>query len=418
MVNFLKSKKIYLVLFCLISFSNQGYTKITLKSNINKYELKPLQFYNHYICDNWTPSLFNPVLTVNEGFTDGYNLVKKKDIILKNYLYNNDEYNCILSECLFDNSYKTYISECLFTNSDFDNCLYGLAPSIPKTTEGLEKEEYNLAILKNNHDIDNKVFSFGKWEITDNDINSFLYFGDNHENFKSNEGYIGKCNITDDEYWGCSFKEMIFNNVNIPLTKDNTSVLYNIYFASEIYDIVFPNVFRNKFIEAANKKCQYHIYDKGYYLDCEGLDKKDYIPLKLINEDMNITAEIDYFAKYSKSNDTPKSKTRIKFQDIDYIIFPLIMFKHFHIEFDANKKTISFFTKNSSILELPKKPEEKYSVLLIILIILIVILSIAILVGIIILVRNTCSSDVEKDIHKFSKYEDEDFENMNERTVN
>ena len=86
---------------------------------------------------------------------------------------------------------------------------------------------------------------------------------------------------------------------------------------------------------------------------------------------MNITVEIDYFAKYSKSNDTLKNKTRIKFLDIDYIIFPLIMFKHFHIEFDANKKTISFFTKNSSILELPKKPDEKFNVLFIILIILV-----------------------------------------------
>ena len=415
MANFLKN--IYLVLIYLISFSNQEYTKINLKSSINTFELNPLHFSKRYICDNWIPSLFNPILIVKDGSLDGYELDKKKQISLKNNLYFNDIFNCTISELLFDNSYKTYIGECPFVDSDYNICLYGLAPSIPKTTEGLEKEEYNLAILKNNKEIANKVFSFGKWEITDNDINSILYFGDNHENFKSNEGYIGKCNITDDEYWGCSFKEMIFNNVTIPLKKDSNSSLYNIYFASEIYDIVFPNGLKNKFQEASNNKCESHLFGTSYYLGCEGLNEKDYIPLKLINEDMNITAEIDYFAKYSKSDKIPKSQTRIKFQSSDYIIFPLIMFKHFHIEFDANKKTISFFTKNSSLLELPKIIVEKSNALFVFLIILIVLLSIAIVVGLIFLYRKKCRPDIEKDINRFTKYEDDDFENMNERRV-
>ena len=64
---------------------------------------------------------------------------------------------------------------------------------------------------------------------------------------------------------------------------------------------------------------------------------KLYFQLKLINDNMNITAEIDDINRFTFFQNGTKGRTRIKFYDIDYFILPLIMFKNFHIQFDAEK---------------------------------------------------------------------------------
>ena len=207
----------------------------------------------------------------------------------------------------------------------YRDCYFGLSPSVPKETESSEKIGHNLALLTNNHTIDNKIFSFEKWEIKDNLISSKFLIGDSHDHFKVEDGYIGQCKMTDNEYWGCSFKEMTFNNAIISLSKEDKT-LYKIYFASETNDIILPNKFRNILVDASNKKCNVKIGDIDYYLFCDDLNDQGYIPLRLSNEDMNITLEIDYAFNYSKNTEILKSKTRIKFQDINYMIFPLMMF--------------------------------------------------------------------------------------------
>ena len=135
---------------------------------------------------------------------------------------------------------------------------------------------------------------------------------------------------------------------------------------------------------------------------------------------MNITVEIDYSFNYSKNADIPKDKTRIRFESNDYIIFPLMMFKRFDIEFNANNKMISFYTKNSSILEVPEKPKKpsSSSVLTVFLVILIILIVIAGAVGIYFLVKKKFKRNIESDINKFSRFDDdEDFQNINEKRV-
>ena len=78
--------------------------------------------------------------------------------------------------------------------------------------------------------------------------------------------------------------------------------------------------------------------------------------MKLINENMKIKAEIDSVARFSYNN-LQANRTRIKFDDIDYIVLPLTMFKQFHIQFDANNNIISFYTTDKSILEVKTKKE-------------------------------------------------------------
>ena len=72
--------------------------------------------------------------------------------------------------------------------------------------------------------------------------------------------------------------------------------------------------------------------------------------IKLIDDNMNITLEIDNTHRFTTSNQE-RNKTRIRFEEIDYFIFPLIMFKNFLIQFDAENDVISFYITNFSILQ-------------------------------------------------------------------
>ena len=72
---------------------------------------------------------------------------------------------------------------------------------------------------------------------------------------------------------------------------------------------------------------------------------------------MEITLEVDKinrFYNYSSSDGT----TNILFHDFEYIIFPLVMLKNFHVQFDVEKKVISFFSNDTSILKVKKKTNE------------------------------------------------------------
>ena len=48
---------------------------------------------------------------------------------------------------------------------------------------------------------------------------------------------------------------------------------------------------------------------------------------------MNITLEVDRIDRFNLFYSFPDGTTNILFHDFDYIIFPLIMFKNFHITY-------------------------------------------------------------------------------------
>ena len=72
---------------------------------------------------------------------------------------------------------------------------------------------------------------------------------------------------------------------------------------------------------------------------------------------MNITLEIDNINRFSTIIDENKTETRIIYEDFNYFIFPLIMFKKFHVQFDAENDIISFYTNDASILQVKKEKE-------------------------------------------------------------
>ena len=122
--------------------------------------------------------------------------------------------------------------------------------------------------------------------------------GDIHPNFIKNgknekDGILGSCKINNDfPFWGCSFKSLSINDIIAPLINKNNET-YKIFFSTENYDIFFPMEFKELFNIITKNAC---IKESEFddFLSCEELNNdKNYFNMKLINDDMNITIEID-----------------------------------------------------------------------------------------------------------------------------
>ena len=289
------------------------------------------------------------------------------------------------------------------------------------------EENYTiLSDLKKNQNIQNAIFSFDKWSLEGDLLKTTFYFGDAHEKFTLNEekGIIGSCKaIKSDLYWGCFFDYLSFNGKEEAL-KNDTHDYSKIFFSSEIYDIIIPNEFKTNFDNLTNKKCFYgepHLDEQEYTTSCNIFnDTLEYASIELINEDMNITIQIDSLSRYNQGGYL-KNMTRIRFLDVQSFIFPLIMFKNFHIQFNDEKDLISFYTEDSTILKVKKedkKSNDKGSSngLIAFLIIFIILLVLVIAFGIFWLIKR--KSSIEKNINKYNKFdEDDNFQNMNEKRV-
>ena len=132
----------------------------------------------------------------------------------------------------------------------------------------------------------------------------------------------------------------------------------------------------------------------------------------LRNDNMNITIEVDDVQKYEDYNF--KNVTNIIFHDSDFIILSLATFKNFHIQFDLDNNQISFFSNDTSILEIKKDELEKTSEtksltgLIVFLVILCILLIGGLGYGCFIFLKKKYIPDIEKRFNKYSKFEDED----------
>ena len=254
------------------------------------------------------------------------------------------------------------------------------------------------------------IFSFDKWDINKKEITQNFYIGYAHSDFtlkNDNDGIIGECDVNKDyKYWGCSFSYMIINNNTIGLTKSNDE-LYKIYLSSENHNIIFPKSFFERFNNSTEGKCSYNPDNPSldnFFLTCEDLfNSENYISLQLVSEDMEITIEIDNKYKYSSGDFDIQNMTRIRFEEkSEDFIFPLIMFKNFHIQFDAENNKIKFYTKNSTLLKdkRKKKNDNKNSsnAATVFLMIFIIILILAIAFGVFWFIRKRKNS-LEKNIN-------------------
>jgi hypothetical protein len=275
----------------------------------------------------------------------------------------------------------------------------------------MEEENTILDDLKAKNVIKEKIFSFDIWNLNTEQPNTKFYLGESHDVFNSNSEAIGSCkNYPNDNLWGCSFKKMLFNNLNIPLT--NGTDLYKIYFSSETHNLVFPRDLEKAFL--SNNSCS---WDNENNLKCEGFfDKSNYAPLQLTeaNEKFIITGQVDNFARFSENQKKQKDYARILLDDIGYIILPLTVFKEFHIQFNAENNLIRFYTENSEILKVNERRKEKSSGLTVLIIILIILIILGLGFGAYWLIIKR--QKTEKNINQFSKFEDEEsYQSMNDK---
>ena len=140
----------------------------------------------------------------------------------------------------------------------------------------------------------------------------------------------------------------------------------------------------------------------------------------LRNDNMNITLEVDRINRFYSYSPSSEAVTNIFFHDLDYIIFPLTMLKNFHTQFDVDKKIISFYSNDTTILEIkrkeppkteePEKDDDSGGIstwLLVILIILGILLICGIGYGGFLFYRKR-NLNLEQKFNKYSRFEDED----------
>ena len=372
-------------------------------------------------CTKWTPSLFIPILLIpkKNEISKGTPIDRNSFDLKYPFINSNKDFKVLPYEGV-PSIIENYEDILLMSiDSKVSLCYFGISPGINIYKE-LNLEHNTLNNLKTKGKIKERIFSFTKWDIKASPPTSKLYLGESQNIFNSNKGIIGTCeSYPNDSLWGCSFKEMIFNNINIPLKNESDS-LYKIYFASEIQDLYFPKSYQQIFKDLSKESCDKNT--KQFYLECKNFfNSSNYVSLQLTeeNEKFIIKGQVDNLARFSNTDDdSKKDMARIRFEDIDYIIFPLMAFKEFHVQFDADHNLISFYTDNSEILEVKEKAKNKSSsvgtVLIIILIILVVLGLIFGAYWFFIKRRKS----VETNINTFSKFEDEDsYNNLNGKKV-
>ena len=352
------------------------------------------------ICDQWIPSLFMPLLFIpkDKDITDGKPEPESYELMIPTFNLNEKFTVEMFKNVPFlENNYRcTLIKPIIFKQ---DKCYFGLSPR--NKYANMKEENAVLNELKTQNLIKEKIFSFDIWNINSNQPNTKFYLGESHEVFNSNKG-IGSCeNYQNDNLWGCSFKEMLFNNINIPLTNGND--LYKIYFSTETHNLIFPRNFEKIL---SNNLCS---WDTGDYLKCEGFFTNSYyVPLQLTeeNEKFVITGQVDNLARFSENKDEQKDYARIQLDDIDYIILPLTVFKEFHIQFDADNNLIKFYTNNPTILKVKETKSEKSFGFIALIIIAIILIILGLGFGAYWLIK--MRQKTEKNINQFSKFEDEE----------
>ena len=413
MENFFRRKInfFYFVLFILsISSIYAKYKEFELK--LKKGETNkdfPLYIETKDSCSKWVPSLFSSLLIINNTIEPNNHSITMMEINLQNpYSKKSHEIPLKMDIFLADISIFNNIYLAKSRASWPQYCLFGLDYS------DVLVNNQNINSIKNliPKQIEKNIFSFGKWDISKNDyIHSKFYIGDSHENFLED---VGTCKIQNDSnYYGCIFKDFVFLNETYPLINEKNNS-YIIYFSTEFNRIYFPNSFENIIKNCHLQKNLPHEFI------CEELKNKDYLPLILRNDNMNITLEVDRINRFYSYSPSSEAVTNIFFHDLDYIIFPLTMLKNFHTQFDVDKKIISFYSNDTTILEIkrkeppkteePEKDDDSGGIstwLLVILIILGILLICGIGYGGFLFYRKR-NLNLEQKFNKYSRFEDED----------
>lgn len=302
-----------------------------------------------------------------------------------------------------DNKCQNRLDPASFYFYNLPSCQFGLGyiDKIPDDFHGERNDSIRYLIASKI--IQKHIFSFGKWEFQDNNnIQSKLYLGDTHENFLKEN--VGTCQIQDhDGYYSCIFNNFTFLDKTYPLKEQK---IYKIYFAAEGRYISFPKSFKEKL---QNYECKFPTNaDDVEFLDllyCKKLIGS-FLPLSFSNDNMKITFEVDSPYRFVDSK-KDNYQYRIRTHDRDDIVIPMTALKNFHVQFDIGNSAISFYSDDSSILQLASKEGNYSSSTTLIVIISISGTLIIIIIALLIyrFFRKKNSREIEKEITKFTRQE-------------
>ena len=410
---------IFFLLLIFIPFTSQNYV-FNAESKFLENDLEPLNInYTINNCSLVIPFLFSPIiLAYNDYDFENGNFRDLGEIKFETPLNSFGEINEI---CYKERDLDLYFS--IHHQNIFEkSCYFGLSMLLLNTSTGnrIFTEINNFIVLKDKKEINETIFSFNKWEILNNLIKSELHLGYSHPDFSSKDGIIGTCiNAEENSTWSCIFNNITFQNKTISLKKEDNEY-YKIYFSSESHDIIFPLNLLEKFDNATEGNCSVQsitiLYKVKETYACTNYFVKDNnISLTLNNDNMSITLEVDNYQRFSQDkSEIQKNHSRISFSKYhNDIIFPLIMFKQFHVQFNGEKNVINFFTKDKNLLKVKQEPkndssDSDSSGLTVFLVILLIILFLALCFGILYFVKKKLNKSVENDINKFNKFEDEE----------
>lgn len=409
---------IFFLLLIFIPFTSQNYVFIA-ESKFLENDLEPLNInYTINNCSLVIPSLFSPIiLAYNDyDFENGH----FRDLAKIKFETPLSSFNEIVEMCYKEKDLDLYYS--IHNQNIFEkSCYFGLSMLLLNASgKEIYTEINNFIVLKDKKEINETIFSFNKWEILNNLIKTELHLGYSHPDFSSKDGIIGTCiNAEENSSWSCVFNNITFQNKTISLKKEDNEY-YKIYFSSESHEIIFPQNFREIFDNATEGNCSVQsitILDKvkRTYACTNYFVKDNNISLTLNNDNMSITLEVDNYQRFSQEkSEIQKNHSRIIFPtESNDIIFPLIMFKQFHVQFNGEKNVINFFTKDENLLKVKKEPKNDSSDSgssgsTVVLVILLIILFLALCFGIFYFVKKKLNKSVENDINKFNKFEDEE----------
>ena len=167
-------KKInYLFLICFIiniSFSIQSYITYNFELEISESELGIL-FINSYneldFCEKWTPALSIPILLVPSEIDISQIELYRKQLNSKIIIFS--EYSIIIHFYIikFLERYNNVIVGKETFSRQVQYCYFGLSLGIGNFSNLYENETL-LYRIKNNNEIDKKIFSFDKWTLNRN----------------------------------------------------------------------------------------------------------------------------------------------------------------------------------------------------------------------------------------------------------
>ena len=215
---------------------------------------------------------------------------------------------------------------------------------------GFNRNKSNLVnVLKEQKHIAKNIFSL--YDPADDGTNAHLFIGDYHENFTLSSNKIATCKSEDEIYWKCKCNYIIIGNT----TQTNSSFVFEekVILDSGSSAIQLPWKYKEQLLNKLSANCRVN----------NDIENVEFITCPL-EDIVNITLGIDQYGIVMETkhlwevidNDNGKDVYALNIffnkNNNDNAIIGVQIFKGFHIAFDGEGNTISFYSPKGLVVDL------------------------------------------------------------------